>query len=90
MRPTAFHGHIGAMDVCTQALLIAEKMIQDGQLQRELEARYAGWAAPQGRAILAGQVTLDPLADQVLEKNKDSSPVSGRQEYLENLVNRFC
>ncbi len=85
-----FHGHIGGMDLCARALLIAEKMIQDGQLQRELDARYAGWAAPQGRAILAGQVSLDQLADQVLEKNKDPSPVSGRQEYLENLVNRFC
>ena len=30
------------------------------------------------------------LADQALAKNTDTAPVSGRQEFLENLVNRFC
>jgi xylose isomerase len=85
-----FHGHIGGMDVCAKGLLIAEKMIQDGQLQRELDARYADWATPEAQAILAGRVSLDQLADQVLAGNTDVLPVSGRQEYLENLVNRYC
>jgi xylose isomerase len=85
-----FHGHIGGMDVCAQGLLIAEKMIQDGQLGRELEARYAGWNTPEAQAILNGRVSLDQLADSVLQNNIDVAPVSGRQEYLENLVNRFC
>ena len=85
-----FHGHVGAMDVCARALLIAEKMIVDGRLQRAVEARYAGWDAPAGQDILAGRVSLGELADQVLAKDVDVLPVSGRQEYLENLVNRFC
>jgi xylose isomerase len=85
-----FHGHIGGMDVCAKGLLIAEKMIQDGQLQRELDARYAGWASPAAQDILNGRVSLDQLADQVLAGNVDVLPVSGRQEYLENLVNRYC
>src|ERR1035437_2977112 len=85
-----FHGHIGGMDVCAQGLLIAEKMIQDGQLQRELDARYAGWNSPQAQAILNGKTSIDQLADSVLQNNIDVAPVSGRQEYLENLVNRFC
>jgi xylose isomerase len=85
-----FHGHIGGMDVCAQGLLIAEKMIQDGQLGRELDARYADWNTTAGQDILAGRVSLDQLADQVLASNTDVLPVSGRQEYLENLVNRYC
>jgi xylose isomerase len=85
-----FHGHIGGMDVCAQGLLIAEKMIQDDQLQRELDARYAAWSTPQAQDILNGRVSLDQLADSVLQNNIDVAPVSGRQEYLENLVNRFC
>jgi xylose isomerase len=85
-----FHGHIGGMDVCAKGLLIAEKMIQDGQLQRELDARYAGWNSPAAQDILNGRVSLDQLADQVLAGNVDVLPVSGRQEYLENLVNRYC
>ena len=85
-----FHGHIGAMDVCARALLIAEKMILDGRLEDAVKARYAGWDMPAAQDILAGRMPLDALANQVLANNADVAPVSGRQEYLENLVNRFC
>jgi xylose isomerase len=84
-----FHGHIGGMDVCAKALLIAEKMINDGQLDLHLAARYAGWDSGEGRAILDGRRSLSELADQVLAGNRDVRPVSGRQEFLENLVNRY-
>jgi len=85
-----FHGHIGSMDVCAQALLVAEKMITDGRLQQALDARYAGWDTPAGQDILQGRRSLDQLADEVLARNTDIAPVSGRQEVLENLFNRFC
>ncbi|HEU6456015.1 MAG TPA: xylose isomerase [Roseateles sp.] len=85
-----FHGHIGGMDVCAQALLVAEKMIVDGRLKAAVDARYAGWDRTEGQDILHGRRTLAQLADQVLEQNTDTAPVSGRQEVLENLVNRFC
>jgi len=85
-----FHGHVGAMDVCARALLIAEKMIVDGRLLKLRDARYAGWHTAAGQDILAGRLSLDQLANHVLAGNADVMPVSGRQEYLENLVNRFC
>ena len=85
-----FHGHIGGMDVCAQALLIAEKMITDGRLQAAVDARYAGWDTPAGQDILQGRRSLGQLADEVLAGNADVAPVSGRQELLENLVNRLC
>ena len=52
--------------------------------------RYVGWREDFGRDILAGRVGLQALSDRVLERNSYAEPVSGRQEYLENLVNRFC
>ena len=85
-----FHGHIGGMDVCAQALLVAEKMINDGRLQAAVDQRYAGWDSEPGQAILQGRRSLAELADEVLERNTDIAPVSGRQEVLENLFNRFC
>jgi xylose isomerase len=85
-----FHGHIGGMDVCAQALLVAEKMINDGRLKAAVDARYAGWDTPAGQELLAGRRSLSDLADEVLTRNTDVAPVSGRQEVLENLVNRFC
>ena len=85
-----FIGHIGGMDVCAQALLVAEKMIEDGRLKSAVDRRYAGWDAPAGQDLLQGRRTLAELADEVLARNTDVAPVSGRQEALENLVNRFC
>jgi len=85
-----FHGHIGGMDVCARALLVAEQMIVDGRLAAHVSQRYAGWDTPAAREILDGRVSLDQLADRVLARNTDVAPRSGRQEYLENLVNRFA
>ena len=85
-----FHGHIGAMDISARGLLVAEQMILDGRLKATVDARYAGWNSDHGQAVLAGHVPLSELADQVLAANVDTEPVSGRQEALENLVNRFC
>ena len=85
-----FHGHIGGMDVCARGLLIAEKMINDGRLDAAVNARYAGWNAPAAQDLIAGRVGLGALADQVLAANLDPQPVSGQQELLENLLNRYC
>ena len=83
------HGHIGGMDVSARALLIAEQMITDGQLARHVEARYAGWSTPFGQDLMAGRLGLDQVAARALDRNQDTRPVSGRQELLENLLNRY-
>lgn len=85
-----FHAHIGSMDVSARALLVAEKMIQDGGLARQLGERYAGWQGPLGRDIRDGKLGLDTLAQRALDRNTDTLPRSGRQEALENWVNRFA
>lgn len=84
-----FHGHIGGMDVCARALLVAAAMIEDGHLAGAVAQRYQGWQQPWGQEILAGKVSLQALSDHVLAKDTDVLPVSGRQEYCENLVNRY-
>lgn len=84
-----FHAHVGGMDVCARALLAAERMIQDGRLASALESRYAGWREPFGQEILQGHLGLEALSQRVLGRDADVRPVSGRQEWLENLVNRF-
>jgi xylose isomerase len=84
-----FHAHVGAMDVTARALLAAEKMLQDGKLEGEIKARYQGWSGPLGQEILSGKANLESLSARVLEKNQDPSPASGKQEYFENLLNRY-
>jgi xylose isomerase len=85
-----FHGHVGGMDVAARALLAAEQMIQDGGLARAVQERYAGWDGTLGAEILGPKSSLDSLAQRVLAHNTDVAPRSGRQEALENWVNRFA
>ena len=84
-----FHAHIGGMDVLARGLLIAEKMIQDNALAKASEDRYAGWRGGLGEKILSGKTGLAELADLALDKGLDPKARSGRQEALENLVNRY-
>jgi xylose isomerase len=78
------------MDATAQALLNAAAIIEDGALRRFVDERYAGWDKPFGKDILAGKKSLADLAAHVDERRLEPQPKSGRQEYLEALVNRFC
>jgi xylose isomerase len=83
------YGHAGAMDVCARALTIAGRMIEDGALDKHVKDRYSEWDSADGKAILAGKVSLADLAKKVEGSNSDPKPRSGKQEYLENLVNSY-
>jgi xylose isomerase len=80
-------GHVGAMDICARGLKAAAAMLEDGTLERLRAERYAGWESEAARAML-GQ-DLATIAARVEEKGLEPEPRSGRQERLENLVNRF-
>jgi xylose isomerase len=87
-RDDLFHAHIGAIDTLARSLLVAAALIEDGALERLRAERYAGWSGDIGRSILAGDATLEELSVPVLAGDIDPRPVSGRQEMLENIVNR--
>jgi xylose isomerase len=87
-RTDLFHAHIGGIDTLARALLVAADLFQAGELQRLRDERYAGWDADLGGAILAGDVSLADLETRVVDGGIEPSPVSGRQERLENLVNQ--
>jgi xylose isomerase len=79
--------HAGGMDTCARALKAAAAMLADGGLERARVDRYAGWQAPAAQAMLAG--SLEQAAARVTAEGIEPEPRSGRQERLENLVNRF-
>jgi len=79
--------HVGGMDTCARALLAAAAMIQDGGLERMRAERYAGWETPEAKAMLGSD--LAAIAARVEAEGIDPQPVSGKQERLENWVNRF-
>lgn len=81
--------HIGGMDVCARGLKAAAAMIEDGALGQFVEDRYAGWQQPEAEAMLKGVYDLGQIAAKVEAGGTNPRPRSGKQEYLENLVNRF-
>ena len=87
-RDDLFHGHVGGIDTLAQSLLVAAQLIEDGELEAARDHRYAGWSEPLGSGILDGDTTLAELEALVTEGEVDPIPVSGRQEQLENLINR--
>jgi xylose isomerase len=81
--------HVGGMDTCARALKAAARMIEDKALSGPLAERYAGWNGAEGKAMLAGKRSLEEIAARVEKKDIDPKPRSGRQELLENIVNRY-
>jgi xylose isomerase len=84
------HAHAGGLDTCARALLIAERIVQDGALDRLRAERYAGWDGATGRAILDGTMDLAAIAAHAEAGGAGPRPRSGRQEALENLAARFA
>ncbi len=80
--------HVGGMDTCARAIKAAAALLEDGVLETSRRERYAGWETTEAREMLASG-TLDTISDMVIAGNLRPDPVSGRQERLENLVNRY-
>ncbi|MBL8360987.1 MAG: xylose isomerase [Rubrivivax sp.] len=79
--------HVGGIDTLARAYLAAAALYESGELERVLTERYAGWDGALGQRILGG-ATLDDLAQTVQQQGLDPRQRSGRQERLENIVNR--
>ncbi len=80
--------HVGGMDMCARAFLLAAEMIEDGAYDALLTERYAGWQQPAAQAMLTGKMTLEQVAAKAEADAIDPQPRSGRQERLENLLAR--
>ncbi|MCE3057742.1 xylose isomerase [Aggregatibacter actinomycetemcomitans] len=84
-----FYAHIGAIDVLALSFKRAAQILEEQRLQQIVDARYAGWRQSLGQQILQGNASLAQLAQAVEQQSLDPQPVSGKQEYLENLVNGY-
>ena len=79
--------HAGAFDICARGYKAAAAMLADGALEAARAERYAGWDSAEAKAMLAG--TLEDIAARVEAEGIEPAPRSGRQERLENIVNRY-
>lgn len=79
--------HAGGMDVCARGFKAAAAMLEDGGLEAMRAERYAGWNSAEAQTMLADD--LGAVAARVESGAINPQPRSGRQEMLENIVNRF-
>jgi xylose isomerase len=84
-----FYAHIGAMDALARGLKIAAAIGQDGRLARFVQERYASWDSGIGKKIEQGKAGFAELEAYMLKQGEVGANSSGRQEFLENLINEF-
>jgi xylose isomerase len=84
-----FHAHIVGMDTFARGLKIASAIRKDGRLAEFVKQRYSTWDKGIGKDIESGKVGFRDLEKYVLEKGEIEPNQSGRQEYLEGLINEF-
>lgn len=84
-----FHAHIGGMDTFAWGLRIAAKIRAEGVLKGFVKGRYQSWDSGIGQQIEAGKANFEELEKYMLDKGNITPNVSGRQEMLENIVNRY-
>lgn len=83
-----FYAHIGGVDVFARALIIADNILSKSEYNKIREERYASFDTGKGKEFLEGKLTLEDLRDYAIA-NGEPEVRSGKQEYLENLVNRY-
>lgn len=83
-----FHGHIGGMDHMALGLKKAAAILESDFLANNVAQRYAGWNSELGAQVLGGKHSLESLAQFAQKQALQPKHVSGKQELLENQVNR--
>lgn len=83
-----FYAHIGGMDCFARALLTAQAILEDGEFTKLRATRYASFDNGKGKLFSQGKLGISDLHKLALQ-NGEPIVTSGRQEYFENLLNKF-
>jgi xylose isomerase len=83
-----FHAHIGGIDTFARSLVIADNILQKSEYKKLRADRYASYNDGNGKAFEEGKLSLEDLRNLAVASG-EPAVVSGKQEYLENLINRY-
>lgn len=78
--------YIAGMDSFALGLIKAREIIDDGRIDEFTKERYSSYQSGIGKRIVEGKETLESLAEYAADLT-DVKAQSGRQEYLENVLN---
>jgi len=83
-----FYAHVGGMDIFARALITADNILQKSDYKKIRTERYASFDSGSGLEFEQGKLNLEDLRNFAAE-NGEPEVKSGKQEYLENLINRY-
>ena len=83
-----FIAHIGGMDSYARGLLIAHEILENSSLVDSRRERYASFDSGQGQAFAKGLLSLSDLREYAAKQGEPRKQ-SGRQEWVENVMNDF-
>ncbi len=83
-----FYAHIGGMDAFARALIIADNILNKSDYKKLRKERYASFDNGKGKEFEEGKLSLEDLRNFAIE-NGEPEMISGKQEYYENIINRF-
>ena len=83
-----FYAHIGGMDAFARALRAAHAILEDGELKDFVRQRYSSFDKGAGKKFASGKLTLSDLS-RIAAVSPEPEQISGRQEYIENLISRY-
>lgn len=83
-----FYAHIGGMDAFARALVVADNVLQKSEYKKFRRERYASFDSGKGKEFEQGKLSLEDLRQFAIE-NGEPQTRSGRQEWLENIINRY-
>lgn len=87
-RADLFYAHIGGMDMFARALIVADEILTKSDYKKIRTDRYASFDSGKGKEFENGALTLEDLREYAIQ-NGEPATISGRQEFLENLINRY-
>ena len=76
------------MRISAAWMIAADSILQKTEFNKFRQERYASFDSGKGKDFEDGKLTLENLRDLAVE-NGEPEMKSGRQEWLENLVNRY-
>ncbi|MEP6675664.1 MAG: xylose isomerase [Ferruginibacter sp.] len=83
-----FYAHIGGIDAFARALIIADNILRQSEYLQIRKDRYSSFDEGKGKDFEEGKLSLEDLRSYAVE-NGEPELKSGKQEYLENIINRY-
>jgi xylose isomerase len=83
-----FYAHIGGMDAFARALIVANDILENSEYKKFRKERYSSFDSGKGKDFEQGKMSLEDLRQYAID-NGEPEIKSGRQEWLEQIINRY-